>query len=315
MRKKTVLAVIVPALIGAAIAAVSIYLVRTYGGALFFGVPSAIGFVSTAILRKTSGPQTRTTAVGVALCAGVGMIVGFLVFGWEGFLCILMAIPLALPLVILGALVAWELFHRYDVETFGPSALFVLAIVALIPIEARFQHPARGVVADSVLVRASPRETWRAIVALDRIPQPHDWIYRAGIACPQRTRIVTPAANGIRVCKLSTGIVIEQIEVWKPEQMLRWHTQSSPAPMKELNPFHDQVDAPHLHGYYELPRGEFALAPAASNSTILTRRSWYTHDLAPAWYWRWWCEFAITHVHRTVLEHVRDAAESKGARS
>ena len=314
MRKETALAVVVPALIGAAIAAVSIYLVRTYGGPLFFGVPSAVGFVSTAILRKTNGPQTRTTAAGVALCAGAGMIVGFLVFGWEGLFCILMAIPLALPLVILGSLVAWELFHRYDVETFGPSALFVLAIVALIPIEARFQHPSRGVVADSVLVRASPRETWRAIVALDRIPQPHDWIYRAGIACPQRTRIVTPAVNGIRICKLSTGIVIEQIEVWKPEEMLRWRTQSSPAPMKELNPFHDQVDAPHLHGYYESPRGEFALDSLGPNRTRLTRRTWYSQRLYPSFYWSLLCEAGISQIHRTVLEHVRDMAESRGVR-
>ena len=308
------LAVGVPVVIAGALAYLAIYVSGVYGLALFFAVPLMIGWLATALLRIARGPRSLSDCLSISAAAALVLASAFLVVRAEGLACILMALPLSAPMIILGSVVAYSLFHRREWNAIRASAIVVTIVLTAIAIEPRFHHASSAVVADSILVRASPRETWRAIVALDRIPQPHDWIYRLGVACPQRTRIVSPATNGLRVCTMSTGVVVEQIEVWRPEAMLRWRSQSAPPPMKELNPFAD-VDPPHLHGYYEAPRGEFALAPAATNMTILTRRTWYTQELAPAYYWRWWCELAINHVHRTVLEHVRDAAESKGARS
>lgn len=312
--KNVVIGILLPAAIAGGLAYLSISVSGVYGYALFFGVPFILGWVSAAMLRILRGPRSATQCFKVAAATSLVLSLSFLAFRIEGLICVLLAFPLALPFVLLGALLAWHFLHRRDEDAARAAAIAVLIVIVAIAVEPRFHRSSSAVVADSVLVRASPRATWRTIVALDRIPQPHDWIYRIGVACPQRTRIVTPAKNGLRVCTMSTGVVVEQIEVWKPEEMLRWHAESAAAPMTELNPLHG-VDPPHLHGYYSAPRGEFALAPAATNVTILTRRTWYTQELAPAWYWRFWCELAITHVHRTVLEHVRDAAESKGATS
>lgn len=308
-------AVVLPPLVGGGLAMLAIYGTGIYGLALFLAVPFLLGWMATAVLRVAIGPQRLRRCFEVSALSVIFLGVLFLVFKAEGALCLLLALPVAVPCLLFGAWAAWRAFHRRDLPPVSSTAALTLLIVVAIAIEPRFQRSAPPlVVSDSILIHASPRETWRSIVALDRVPQPHDWIYRAGVACPQRTRIVAPRANGLRVCTMSTGVVVEQIEVWKPERLLRWRTQSAPPPMKETNPFYANVDPPHLHGYYESPRGEFAIAPAgASGATILTRRTWFRQNLAPSWYWNWWCELAITHIHRTVLEHVRDLAQSKGA--
>jgi hypothetical protein len=45
------------------------------------------------------------------------------------------------------------------------------------------------------------------------------------------------------------------------------------------------------------------------NVTRLTRRTWYSVRLYPNSYWRFFCELAISQIHRTVLDHVRYLAE------
>ena len=73
----------------------------------------------------------------------------------------------------------------------------------------------------------------------------------------------------------------------------------------------DHVDPPHLHGFYESPRGEFALEAIGPRLTRLTRRTWYSQRLQPSFYWSLLCELGISQIHRTVLEHVRDMAEAR----
>src|SRR5689334_24515982 len=79
--------------------------------------------------------------------------------------------------------------------------------------------------------------------------------------------------------------------------------------------FHAHVDAPHLHGYYTSPRGEFELVPLGPNRTRLTRRTWYTQRLAPAPYWQFRSEEHTSELQsqfhlvcRLLLEKKKDGA-------
>lgn len=129
-------------------------------------------------------------------------------------------------------------------------------------------------------------------------------------ACPQCTRIVEPRAGGRRVCTLTTGVLMERIDDWRPGERLSWQAVSTPPPMHELNPFHE-VDAPHLHGTYRNIRGEFALERVGPRITRLTRRTWYSHDLYPSLYWTMWCDMGASKIQRFMLDEVRRAAETR----
>lgn len=162
--------------------------------------------------------------------------------------------------------------------------------------------------ADSIVIDGTPEEVWSALVALSDVPKPDDLFFRAGIATPQKTKIVACESGGLRVCTLSTGTLLERIDVWQPGTRLGWRALSTPPPMKELNPFGD-ADPPHLHGTYRNLRGEFALERIDAHRTRVTRRTWYEHDLYPSFYWRIWCDLGASKVHRLVLEHLRHETE------
>lgn len=285
-----------------------------YGYALFLALPLLIGFVPVAILAlRRPRPFWYCAAVGflVAFIASLG----FLFIGWEGLICIGMALPITSPLILFGITIAYLLFHAKRLPGAGSSAILMVAVVTvLVSCEGtRPRTPRMNVVADSLVVAATAEETWRTIVNLDELrPPKDDLLFRAGLACPQKTKIVGAHTGGVRVCTLSTGVLVEDIDAWEPNRRLAWRARNTPPPLTELNPI-AEVDAAHLHGYYRSVRGEFVLDPLPGGRTLLTRRTWYTHDLYPAAYWRMWCDMAASKIHRYVLEEVRFAAENRPA--
>jgi len=313
MRERTLgiaVSAIVAVAFGGACAYFAIYGRQFYGFALFLGVPFAVGFLVVALMRLF-GPQTLARCMGVPVLSALALSLGFLAMGLEGIICIVMAIPLAGPPLIGGAAIAYWLFHERDLDPARSAGTIAFLLICGIVGEPLLRdEPTPRIVTDSVIVHASAADTWNAVVGLDEVPSSADWIFRAGVACPERTRIITPAAGGYRVCRLSTGNLIEQIEVFDPEHTLRWRTRSTPPPIREMNPFHPDVDPPHLHGYYDTPRGEFVLEALGPQVTRLTRRTWYSQQLYPQAYWNFWAELAISRIHRTVLGHVRSMSEA-----
>ena len=310
-------ALLVVTAIAAGLACLGIYGSGVYGLALFFGTPFFIG-ISVAAVLAAHRPRPLLECLAWA-CGPPLLLAGlFLITGLEGLMCIATAIPLMLPLVILGTVTGWLLFHRARLGRARSSALGVALLVALgMAAEARLRpttSPHVAMVEDHHTIDASDAEVWRTIVTLSDVERPDDLFFRTGVACPERTRIVNGEEGGLRVCTLSTGTLLERIDRWEPNRRLAWTALSTPPPMKELNPFRD-ADPPHLHGFYRNVRGEFELAPAGPGRTRLTRRTWYQQDLYPAAYWRFWCDLGASKIHRLVLEHVAAEALRRGGRS
>jgi hypothetical protein len=56
--------------------------------------------------------------------------------------------------------------------------------------------------------------------------------------------------------------------------------------------------------------GEFRLVDLGGGRTRLEGRTWYTFDMHPQAYWTLWSDLAIHKIHRRVLAHVKQLAES-----
>lgn len=286
----------------------------SYGETLFIGESILLGFAASAFLA-CQGRARLSVQFGTAVLAAILGVFGLLVTGFEGAICIAMCVPLAAPLIFLGAFIGHLVFHRGRGWHWpGSTVLVAAALLGAIGVkEAGVERvPEVHVAEDSVIVHATADETWRAIVNLSDVAPSHDVLFRAGIACPQRTRIVHAGAGGERVCTLSTGILMERIDVWQPRERLAWRAVSTPPPMRELNPIRD-ADPPHLHGFYRNVRGEFAIESLGPRLTRLTRRTWYSHDLYPSFYWTMWCDMGASKIQRFVLEEVRRALETRRA--
>ena len=186
---------------------------------------------------------------GLAVTAALGV---FFLAGWEGAICIAMALPLAAPL---GALGGWLV---YRAESSSAAARGGVAMLLLLPPagvtwDAQARPPVFEV-RTAIEIAATPEQVWKHIVTFSELPEPREWFFRAGLAYPKLARIEGSGVGATRYCEFSTGPVVEPIEVWDEPRVLQFRVTETPAPMRELSPY-AQVLPKHLHGYMISKRG------------------------------------------------------------
>jgi hypothetical protein len=293
----------------------SVGVLSTYGWGLFVGIPFAMPMLAVVIfgLRKPRG---------IAACLTVGtawFAVAFLtlvVLAFEGIVCLVLLVPLAVPIVILGSLAGY-FAQSVPWQLRSPGALMlVLAVLpTLIGAEGLTPRtPPLFPITTAIEVDAPPERVWKHVVAFSELPPPDDWIFRTGVAYPVRATIDGTGPGALRRCVFSTGAFVEPIDVWDAPRLLRFSVTSSPPPMKEWSPFAD-IHPPHLENYLVSRRGEFRLVPLAGHRTRLEGTTWYHHTMWPAAYWKIWSDGIIRRIHLQVLRHVKRLAEADPGQS
>jgi hypothetical protein len=281
--------------------------IRSYGGWLFIVTPFAMGACTAFFYnrgRRVTPGDTASLVVVTALVSGSTL----LLVSFEGAICLLMALPLAIPLALVGATVGrWA-------ATSGPGrtspAMFMLLALpltaAIEPTGGRVVHEVRS----SVIIDAPPAAVWPHVIAFREIPDPGDWLFRAGVAYPIRAHIDGTGVGAVRYCVFSTGSFIEPITRWEPGHRLSFDVADSPAPMRELSPYRD-VSPPHLHGYLRSQRGEFRFIDLGDGRTRLEGSTWYQIDMGPEVYWQIFSDALIHRIHGRVLDHIKQEVEAR----
>ncbi len=272
-----------------------------YGWTLFVIAPFALGLLAASITRPAS--KNRATAVGAYAVLGAAFLL--LLFAMEGALCIVMSLPIVLPLGCLGAWTGFRL-QQWDPKPQQGAAMLILPLAAFAwDVEA---PPTLFHVTTEVLVHAPPEQVWKHVISFPRLPEKREWIFRTGLAYPTEARIKGTGRGAVRFCEFSTGTFVEPITIWNEPRLLRFRVTHNPAPLAEWSPWHE-ISPQHLHGYLVSEQGQFQLTPLADGNTLLAGTTWYRHSLWPERYWRWWSDGIIHRIHLRVLNHVRALAE------
>lgn len=299
--------------VGAAIAigglafAVSLYAFRSYGAVLFFGTPLVMGMVAGFLFNR---PIPKTTVATVGVGAGVMAVAGgvLLAFAFEGLICLVMAAPIVMPLAIAGAVLGkWiaEATHA----TLGHALPLILALPLMAGAESLSSASPERCVLTTIEIDAPPEAVWPHVVSFPDLPEPDDWFFRCGIACPLRARIEGTGVGAIRHCEFTTGDFVEPITAWDEPRRLAFDVRDQPDPMVELSPWR-HVHPPHMHDRsLASQRGEFRLVRLPGGRTLLEGRTWYTFDMHPQAYWTLWSDLSIHKIHRRVLAHIARLAE------
>ena len=273
-----------------------------------FLFPLGVGALATWVLR----PPTGGRAAGLGAIAVAAATCSLLLLGFEGLLCIVMCLPLAMPL---GALGGWLAYHAQSSNLITQRGMTVLILLPAATFTWDTKAPpAEFEVRTAIVAAASPEEVWKHVVTFSDMPEPGEWFFRTGLAYPKRARIEGTGPGAVRYCEFSTGSFVEPIEVWDEPRLLQFRVTTSPAPMNEWNPF-AHVTPKHLHGYLLSRRGQFQLTRLSNGRTLLEGTTRYQHGLWPAKYWRWWSDAIIHRIHLRVLNHVRMLAEQESKRS
>jgi hypothetical protein len=298
--------------IGLGLAWLGAQILVTYGWGLFVALPFTMGFVA-AVIHGLRQPRSLRSCVGVACLSTMLLGAALLALAFEGVICLVMALPIALLLAAFGGVCAYGLQPRRWFRSDAPAYLAVLLI--LVPGVEWTEHvvatPApKFVVRSAIEVLAPPEKVWGAVVAFSEIPAPAEWMFRAGIAYPIRAEMVGIGVGAERHCVFSTGAFIEPIEIWDAPRRLKFSVTANPPPMEEWTPY-SHIEPTHLHGFLVSNGGQFLLIPLPDGGTRLEGTTWYQHGLWPAAYWRVWSDAIIHQIHMRVLHHIRDEAEGR----
>ncbi len=308
---------VVAAMMGAAAGAMyagvstvlSVYVLGSYGAALFFGTPLVAGAVSAFLFNR---PDVR--GVGATILHSLAMIVfsccGLLMIGFEGLICIVMALPILIPIALMGALIG----RSISIESNRPrrESQGMLWCLGGLPVVAAVEsvlvlNPTLAV-STTVEIQAPPKVVWNQVIAFPEITDEPEWFFRAGIAAPIRAHIDGSGVGAIRYCQFTTGTFVEPITVWEPNRRLAFDVTEQPDPMFELTPY-QHIHPPHLDGSFRSTRGEFQLEHLPNGGTRLTGTTWYLLDMHPQSYWTLWSDELVHRIHLRVLQHIRDVAE------
>jgi uncharacterized membrane protein YhaH (DUF805 family) len=304
---KALLAIAVGMVLGLAMLAFSIYGAASYGISLFLGTPFLIGAITAFLFNRQYPASTAETHQVVFMTLGcLGGVI--LITAAEGALCLLMAAPLAAVLGMMGS----SLGRHIALRDRGALANAMLGVV-LLPLTATLDatRPATPLreVQSSVVIAASPAVVWRNVIAFPPLPEPSEFVFRAGIAYPMRAEIRGEGVGAVRYCVFSTGAFVEPITRWEPGRRLSFDVSEQPRPLQEWSPYAN-VAPPHLDGYFRSRRGEFRLVALPDGRTRLEGSTWYEMRLEPAAYWVLFGDAFIERIHRRVLDHIASNAEA-----
>jgi uncharacterized membrane protein YhaH (DUF805 family) len=308
--QQAVFGVVIAVVLGFVLALWGSQVLVLYGWGLFLGVPFLTGFVASWFLNaKTTRSVLHTIAVSALTPILIG--IALLSLGREGLICLLMAVPLALPFSIAGGLVARSILQRRGSIAAPPS---FAACVAILPLFMFAEHAAKLEppvlsVTTSITIDAPVSAVWKNVVAFPPLAPPQEWLFKAGIAYPTSAQIVGSGPGAIRYCRFSTGDFVEPITVWDEDRLLAFDVSAQPQAMRELSPW--KITPPHLeYNYMRSRHGQFRLIALSAHQTLLEGTTWYQNYFWPQAYWREWSDGIVHQIHERVLRHVKQEAEA-----
>jgi len=280
-----------------------VYFKRNYSFGLFLGTPFTAGWVSAQVFN-TGHPRRAGETVRLALLAVLLAGLLLIAFAAEGAFCLILAFPLAALVAIPGALLGRAVALRGH-ETAGMAALLAPLLVLTEP---KLPPPSYEVVS-TVEIAAPPDQVWQRVVSFPDIPPPTEWLFRIGVAAPERARIVGTGVGATRYCDFTTGSFVEPITVWEPGRRLAFDIVRQAPPMHEWSPYRD-VNPPHLDGYFRATHGEFELVPLPEGRTRLVGRTRYEVEMSPQGYWAVAAGQIVSAIHLRVLRHIQRIVET-----
>lgn len=299
---------VVPPVIGAAIVFLSVSILGEYGWTLFFVAPLVMGFVSSVIYDPQGGkPFFRSFLVSLWYILFVGVAV--IILAIDGLICVLMALPIAIPLSLVGVAAGWSVTNHFAKPKIGIAASVMLLF--LIPLMMGFEasdksRPSIHQVVSTVEIDAPIETVWKNVIEFPQIDKEPEGILRLGFAYPINAKIEGTGVGAIRNCNFNTGPFVEPITAWEAPNLLAFDVKEQPAPMTELTPY-KYLHATHLE-YIRSQKGQFRLYEK-DGRTVVEGTTFYTHDIAPDLYWNLFSEEIIHQIHLRVLNHIKNVSE------
>ncbi len=307
MNKTKIIAVIGTIILTGILGWISIEYFGDYGWMVFVLIPFLLGFLPTYIVGQKEKLNKKEAYNLSFLTLGFALL-GLLVFGYEGLICILMALPVCLLLTWFGSFVGYSAITKKWINPTSATIGLILLTIGTMSFDRVIKEPNLIPVKTKIIVDAPIDKVWKNVVTFNKIDEPKDWIFKTGISYPTDATIEGKGIGAIRYCNFSTGSFVEPITVWNEPELLKFDVKEQPIPMNEFNPFWE-IHPKHLDGYFKSYEGQFKLKELETGKTELEGTTWYKVDIKPEIYWKLWSDFIVHRIHKRVLNHIKIETE------
>lgn len=262
-----------------------------FGVVMFVLVPFISGFAVAAIVRH---PKRVMACCLCGLSLTVFMI---LLAGLEGYLCCIMASPLVVVGMTVGAIAGYFIRGRFidKIDQSGKITLVLLIVCPLFLAAAdRVERPFRArqqyeTFITSTTVSASPERTWDLIAEMQKLDGPRPYLLRVGLPVPQRCVLEAASVGGRRICYFNSGLIAQEVTDWRRPVFMGLKVTENTLPGRHWLSF---IDAS-----YELS--------AQDTQTKVVRHTTIDTRLYPRWYWRPFERWGVTSEHDYVFSNLR----------
>lgn len=283
----------------------------TMSVSFLFTLPVAIGALAIAL----APPDRRGSTwylLGVPWISAVLLVIVSTAILHEAIICVVMALPLLLPLVTVGAVLAFVIARTMGQQWSQRSPMLLVALLPYLvsPIEARITAPdSAHVVRNSVIVYAPPDVVWQQIIrvpAIKPVEQSFSPLHLLGLPRPIEATLSYEGVGAVRHAWFEHDLLfVETINEWKDRQSIGFSIQRDqgsvpPEPLGAIGgPYFDMLD------------GRYEIQPIGDGRTILHLTS--THRLTTRfnWYAGLWTEPIMSELQRYILAIVKARAEAR----
>jgi hypothetical protein len=221
-------AILLPALICLGCVAISALYFKEYGLVLFIGLPILNSFLAS-FFWSCGRQKSFRSCYGIAFLSILTLGGMIALSAIDGLVCLIMALPLAAVLALIGTVAGKDLGTS---RSGGTGASIASLLTLSFPFLVGFEHataPAPRVreVHSSVVIDAPIDDVWKTVIAFPEIQDPPGGIFQMGIAYPIKARIEGQGVGAIRYCMFSTGDFVEPITTWDAPHLLAFKAFAS----------------------------------------------------------------------------------------
>ena len=288
-------------------------LITVMSVAFVFLIPFAMGFVTVFTAQRESdhGVPMWIVLPWIPVLLGTAVSLFFL---WEGWICVVMFVPVALVWSSIGGLIAGGVVRMIQSRAArSMSAACVLILPMMVsPWERNvFTYKDLRTVETFVDINAPAEVIWRNIerVPAIRSEELHSsWSRRIGFPAPVEATLSYEGVGGIRHATFARGVLfIETIDIWEPGRRLAFSikAQGDQIPATTLDE-HVKVGGP----YFDVLRGEYVLEPLGNGVTRLHLSSQHRLSTDFNWYARLWTDAVMRDLQNTILQVIQKRGET-----
>ncbi|MGQ2800725.1 hypothetical protein ACT54M_09850 [Leptospira santarosai] len=283
-----------------------------YGSLLFVAFPLSTGLliVTFVFLISAKDSKWKLLYVGITtLLVIVFSVFMFLLYGKEGLICVLMALPLIIVLLFIGGLIGSFIYHKI-----WSKYLIILTVlffnVSSYVYDRNDQNFEKREVQTSIEIDASKREVWERIVSPFEFGEAENFFLRNGVSYPVSMKIEESNGSRFLYCDYTNGTTIAKVDVFVDLEKLGFSFQEPQVTMRETS-FYGEVEPKHIRGRVWAEFGEFRLEAVTEHRTKVIARTKYVNNLGPKFYWELWEDYLMDEMHRHVLVKIKNRIERR----